>query len=227
MTIEEYFGEWLKVISDKELLKITKNINILYKTKYCSPNYKDIFKVFNITPYKNLHTVMLFNEPYFNNKATGIALGNRKDDINLSTSLDILKEAVIDYTVPHYGLQFDNTLESWCKQGILMLNTSLTVEKNKPGSHNILWKNFMINFIKNLNKYNPGLIWILWGNEAKFFKRYITYGHIIENHSLTYYDQNNIKLDKMFFNNLTNMIKYYFDIKVKWYKEYSKDINDT
>lgn len=62
MSIEEYFGEWMKVIDKEELLKVTKNINTLYKTKKCSPQYKDIFKVFHITPYNNLHTIMVFQD---------------------------------------------------------------------------------------------------------------------------------------------------------------------
>ena len=81
MTLEEYFGDWMKVIDKEELLKVTKNINILYKTKKYSPQYKDIFKAFHITPYNNLHTVMLFQDPYPNNMATGIAVGNRNNEI--------------------------------------------------------------------------------------------------------------------------------------------------
>ena len=50
MTLEEYFGDWMKVIDKEELLKVTKNVYTLYKTKKCSPQYKDIFKVFHVTP---------------------------------------------------------------------------------------------------------------------------------------------------------------------------------
>lgn len=223
MTLEEYFGDWMKVIDKEELLKVTKNINILYKTKKYSPQYKDIFKAFHITPYNNLHTVMLFQDPYPNNMATGIAVGNRSDVINLSPSLEVLKEAAIDYTVPHYGLQFDNTLESWSKQGILMLNTALTVEYGNPGSHSVLWRNFMIKLIKNLNTYNPGLIWVLWGTSAKSFRNYIISGNIIEEYHPAYYARNNLKISRTFFRELKRTIKRQFDVDVKWFHEYGQD----
>lgn len=223
MTLEEYFGDWMKVIDKKELLKVTKNINILYKTKKYSPQYKDIFKAFHITPYNNLHTVMLFQDPYPNNMATGIAIGNRNDIINLSPSLEVLKEAAIDYTVPHYGLQFDNTLESWSKQGILMLNTALTVEYGNPGSHSVLWRNFMIKLIKNLNTYNPGLIWVLWGTSAKSFRNYITSGNIVEEYHPAYYARNNSKISRTFFRELKRTIKRQFDVDVEWFHEYGQD----
>lgn len=223
MTLEEYFGDWMKVIDKEELLKVTKNINILYKTKKYSPQYKDIFKAFHITPYNNLHTVMLFQDPYPNNMATGIAVGNRNDVINLSSSLEVLKEAAIDYTVPHYGLQFDNTLESWSKQGILMLNTALTVEYGNPGSHSVLWRNFMIKLIKNLNTYNPGLIWVLWGTSAKSFRNYITSGNIVEEYHPAYYARNNLKISRTFFRELKRTIKRQFDVDVEWFHEYGQD----
>ena len=223
MTLEEYFGEWMKVIDKEELLKVTKNVNILYKTKRCSPQYKDIFKVFHVTPYNNLHTVMLFQDPYPNNMATGIAVGNRNDAINLSPSLEVLKEAAIDYTVPHYGLHFDNTLESWSKQGILMLNTALTVEYGNPGRHSVLWRNFMIKLIKNLNAYNPGLIWVLWGTSAKSFKNYITLGNIIKEYHPAYYVRNNSKISRTFFRKLKRTIKRQFDIDVEWFHEYGQN----
>lgn len=223
MTLEEYFGDWMKVIDKEELLKVTKNINILYKTKKYSPQYKDIFKAFHITPYNNLHTVMLFQDPYPNNMATGIAIGNRNNVINLSPSLEVLKEAAIDYTVPHYGLQFDNTLESWSKQGILMLNTALTVEYGNPGSHSVLWRNFMIKLIKNLNTYNPGLIWVLWGTSAKSFRNYITSGNIVEEYHPAYYARNNLKISRTFFRELKRTIKRQFDVDVEWFHEYGQD----
>ena len=161
--------------------------------------------------------------PYPNNMATGIAVGNRNDVINLSPSLEVLKEATIDYTVPHYGLQFDNTLESWSKQGILMLNTALTVEYGNPGSHSVLWRNSMIKLIKNLNTYNSGLIWVLWGTSAKSFKNYITSGNIVEEYHPAYYARNNSKISRTFFRELKRTIKRQFDVDVEWFHEYGQD----
>lgn len=83
MTLEEYFGDWLKVIDKQELFKVTKEINTLYKTHQCEPAYNNIFKVFNITPYSELCIVSLSLDPYFQKDvATGIAIGNKKMQLN-------------------------------------------------------------------------------------------------------------------------------------------------
>lgn len=59
MTLEEYFGDWLKVIDKQELLKVVNKVNALYKTQSCEPTYNNIFKAFNITPYNDLKLVMV------------------------------------------------------------------------------------------------------------------------------------------------------------------------
>lgn len=74
---------------------------------------------------------MLGQDPYpQKGVATGILFGNRKevDEDNLS-SLNVVKEAAINFEVPHYCITFDQTLESWAKQGILMINSALTVDE--------------------------------------------------------------------------------------------------
>ena len=222
MTLEEYFGEWMKVIDKEELLKVTKNINILYKTKRCSPQYKDIFKAFHVTPYNNLHTIMVFQDPYPNNMATGIAIGNRNDAISFSPSLEVLKEAAIDYTVPHYGLQFDNTLESWSKQGILMLNTALTVEINRIGSHVMLWRPFISKFLKNLSNYNTGIVYVLFGKQAQTFKPYIReqFNHVFEVEHPAYFARNGRKMPHELFINISNIVEGIYGVPIEWYKEY-------
>lgn len=196
MTLEEYFGDWMKVIDREELLKVTNKLKSIYATKKVhSPKYNNIFKAFSITPYNNLHTIMLFQDPSSN------------DNVINNESLEVLRESIIDYTIPHYGLQNnEDIIEYLSKQGILMLNTSLTVECGKAGSHSVLWKKFMINLIKNLNTYNPGLIWVLWGISAKSFKKYITSGIIINEQHPDYYVRNNLKINSTFFKNLDKMI---------------------
>ena len=64
-------------------------------------------------------------------------------------------------------------LSHWTSEGILMLNTALTVEPHKAGSHTELWKTFTELLIKYLNS-KDNIVWILWGNHAKSFKQFIT-----------------------------------------------------
>lgn len=223
MTLEEAFGDWLKVIDKQLLYKVVKDINILYAKSNCTPEYKDIFKVFKVTPYKNLRCLMLFQDPYPQQGiATGIALGNKKDVKILSPSLEVVKEAVINFEVPHNFITFDQTLEEWSKQGILLLNTALTVEVNKPGSHSIYWRQFIAKLLQNISIANPGLIYVLWGNSAKSFEHNIvktSAGKIIKMLHPSYYARNNSKIPCSFFKELTKLIKYHFGYDVEWYKE--------
>lgn len=130
MTLGEYFGDWIRVIDVNELDKVTKTIGNIRKP--ICPNIPDVFKAFTLCSYNNLKVVMIGQDPYpQKDVATGILFGNRKEvsDEDLSPSLKIVKEAAIDFEIPHNSIIFDQTLESWANQGILMINSALTVEE--------------------------------------------------------------------------------------------------
>jgi uracil-DNA glycosylase len=221
MSLEEYFGDWLKVIDKQELYEVVNKINILYKTQKCEPAYKDIFKVFNITPYNDLCMVWLAQDPYPQlNVPNGIAFGNKISKEQLSPSLQVIKEAVINFEVPHNLITFDPTLEEWSKQGILLLNSSLTVELNKPNSHANIWRSFIKSLLINLSILNPGLIYVLWGSEAKTFRHYIGCTNIV--HTMphpAYYARTNTKIPYKFFTDLKTEVYNKFDKQIEWYKE--------
>lgn len=223
MSLEEYFGDWLKVIDCNELNKVVSAIKRIYSTTSCEPAYNNIFKVFNVTPYNKLCQVWILQDPYpQKGVATGIALGNNINtpDSKLSLSLNIVKESVINLEIPHNCINFDPSLESWSKQGVLLLNSALTVETNKPGSHTLLWKPFIEKLLKNLSIYQPGLIYILWGNNAKALKNWISpVNHIIEMYHPAWYVRNHNKIPSEFFVNLNNLNKKEFDRKIEYFKE--------
>lgn len=223
MTLEEAFGDWLRVIDKELLFKVVKDINVLYANNRCAPEYKDIFKVFKVTPYKDLRCLWLLQDPYPQQGiATGVALGNKKDVKELSPSLEVVKDAVINFEIPHNFITFDPTLEEWSKQGILLLNTALTVQLNKPGSHSVYWRQFIAKLLQNISMDNPGLIYVLWGNSAKSFEHNInkvTAGKIIKMQHPSYYARTNTKIPYSFFTELTRFIKYHFDYDMEWYKE--------
>ena len=222
MNITDYFGDWLKVIDKQELFKVVSKVNEYYKTSRCEPSYHDIFKVFNITPYNDLSIVMLGQDPYFQkNVATGIAFANKKSVTELSPSLQALKEAVINFEVPHNTINFDPSLEEWSKQGVLLLNSALTVEVNRPNSHTVTWRPFIISLLKNLSAINPGLVYVLWGSEAKTFKKYINNSTNIV-YSMphpAYYARTNTKIPHKFFIDLNNVINSKYNKRIIWYKE--------
>ena len=221
MTLEEYFGDWLKVIDKKELFKIIKQINVLYKTHSCEPAYNNIFKAFNVTPYNDLKLVSLAMDPYpQHNISTGICFGNEKSVVKLSPSLEILKEAIIDFEVPHNLITFDPTLEEVSKQGVLLLNSALTVETNKPNSHTYIWRPFISSLLRNLSAYNPGLIYVLWGSVAKSFESFINKNNIVFKMSHpAYYARTNTKIPHSFFVELNNTVYHHFGTRIEWFKE--------
>ena len=156
--------------------------------------------------------------------ATGILFGNNKEvtEENLSPSLKIVKEACINYEVPHKSIIFDQTLESWAKQGILMINSALTVEMNKIGSHVMLWRPFIAKLLKNLSDNNPSIIYVLFGRQAQTFKPYISrkFSHIIEVEHPAYFARTNTKMPNELFSNISTLVKEIYGVPIKWYQEY-------
>ena len=185
MTLDEYFGDWMKVIGRAELNNVMTKVGQEYRRKPICPVQSDVFKAFRLCSLESLKIVMLFQDPYPQKGiATGLALANNSEtlDSELSPSLKVIKEAVINFEIPHNCITFDPTLESWAKQGILMLNSALTVEMNRIGSHVMLWRSFISKFLKNLSNYNTGIVYVLFGKQAQTFKPYIReqFNHIFE-----------------------------------------------
>lgn len=221
MKLNEYFGDWLKVIDINELNKIVKSLNTLYRVKKICPNQIDVFKAFTLCSLHDLKVVFLSQDPYpQKNVATGILFGNKKDT-ELSPSLNIIKEAAINFEIPHKNIIFDPTLESWAKQGILMLNSALTVEMNKVGSHIMLWRPFISKLIQNISKYDTGIVYVLFGSQAQTFIPYIgNNNHIIKIEHPAYYARTHTKMSSELFVNVSNLVKGIYGIPIEWYKEY-------
>ena len=221
MTIEEYFGGWLKVIDNNELIKVINVIKRVEKGRLC-PEYSNIFRAFNLCPYDRCVAVFIGQDPYPQpHIATGILFGNKLDTKELSPSLEVIKECCINYEIPHGPIDFDVTLESWAKQGILMLNSALTCEVNKIGSHVNIWRPFITKLLKNLSEKETGLIYVLFGSQAKTFKPYINknYNNIIETEHPAYYARINQKMPYSVFTNINKLIKENYGTTIKWYQE--------
>ena len=114
MTLDEYFGDWMDVIDTVELRRILSWVSTIDKTTLC-PSSPNIFKAFRACPLKDCKVVFLGQDPYpQQGVATGILFGNSEDtpEHRLSPSLQVVKEAAINYEIPHNRIEFDNTLES-------------------------------------------------------------------------------------------------------------------
>ena len=83
-----------------------------------------------------------------------------------------------DINFPH------GNLENWASQGVLLLNTTLTVRQTKPNSHSVVWKYFTDAIVKYIAENNQDIIFLLWGNHAKMCKKLLTPNQIKKNHFL-------------------------------------------
>ena len=144
-----------------------------YARKIVYPPKKEVFKAFRYTPYSNLKVVILGQDPYHGEgEAEGLSF-SVKDGIRKPPSLvNIFKELQNDlgYDIPKSG-----SLVPWAKQGVLLLNTVLTVIKDQAASHkDIGWEQFTDEVIKIINKKEEPVVFILWGGFARSKKKLIT-----------------------------------------------------
>ena len=221
MTIEEYFKGWYKCIDNNILNSTVRKINEIYKTKPCEPKYSNIFKVFNVTDYNNVKQIWLGMEPYnIPNYATGIAFANPEDTKELSPSLKVLKESLINFEIPHNPIIFDPELRHLTEQGILLLNSALTVERRNPNSHTYLWRDFTSDFLRRFSTYNPGIIYVLWGEVAKSYESCIKNGIIFKEKHPAWYARMNKKIPYDFFSRINDTQEYYYGDRIIWFNEF-------
>lgn len=142
------------------------------------PDYNNIFKAFTFFAPKDCIMVWVGQDPYpQKGVANGILFSNKLKTLpeQLSPSLKIIKNSLLeDLQISEKDFNFDPTLESWVKQGILMINSALTVEMNKIGSHTMIWRPFTKTLLKNLSEYNHNILFVLFGSQAQTFRPYIS-----------------------------------------------------
>ena len=223
MTIDEYFGDWMKVIDRNETMKIMGWLRNINQSTLC-PSIKDVFKVFKLCPYNKCRVIFVGQDPYpQRGVAQGVLFGNSSDtpENKLSPSLQIIKESVINFEIPHNFITFDPTLESWAKQGILMLNSALTTEVGKVGIHTLKWRPFVGSFLKNMSEKNPGIIYVFFGSQAKSLDTYINnnnnYKLFIEHPA--YYARLNKRMPSDIWYTVQKLVYNIYGTSIKWYKE--------
>ena len=232
MTIQEYFGDWCKVIDLTEAERIMKQLS--NSRQVICPRIKNIFRAFTLCSLHDLKTIIIGQDPYsdYRNgeaRATGIAFGNLPETPkeNYSPSLDVLMESVIDFTRPHENIIFDPSLEKWEKQGVLMLNAALSCTLGRPGSHTLLWRPFIKNLLTNLSNYDSGMVYVLMGTEAQSFEHCINpkYNHIIKVRHPSWYIRNHQKMPTDLWYKINEILIAHYGYGIEWYKEY-KFINE-
>lgn len=222
MTAEEYFGDWMKVIDKEELYRIINWLKTVDPSCLC-PALPNVFRAFRMCSLKDCKVIMVSQDPYPQKGiATGILFGNSKDtpDDKLSPSLQIIKECAINYELPHGPIQFDNTLESWAKQGILMINSALTCEVNKVGWHTKVWMPFTSKLIQRISDYDDGLCFVLFGKQAQELEPYIIGTHcIIKVQHPAYFARRNEIMPYSTFTDVNKFLKAQYNKQIEFYKE--------
>lgn len=149
----------------KETLAAVAQERAAGKTVY--PPQPDVFNAFRLTELGQVKVVILGQDPYHGpNQAHGLAFSVRPGITPPPSLVNIYKELQAefsDFTRPQHGF-----LESWAKQGVLLLNTVLTVEAGKAHSHaRFGWETFTDNVIAAINQHREGVVFLLWGSHAQ------------------------------------------------------------
>ena len=144
-----------------------------YKTKKIYPDKYDIFNALHFTPYKDIKVVILGQDPYHGpGQAHGLSFSVNPGVKTPPSLLNIYKELNSDLGcyIPNNGY-----LKKWADQGVLLLNTSLTVRAGEANSHkNIGWQVFTDKIISLVNEKDDPVVFLLWGNNAIKKKELIT-----------------------------------------------------
>ena len=147
-------------------LKIKENLLLAKQNEIIYPPMNLLFNAFELTPFDKTKVIILGQDPYHGqNQAMGLSFSVPKGVRIPPSLINIFKELKMEfgYEIPKSG-----DLTNWAKQGVLLLNSSLSVAANKPNSHSKFgWQIFTDSVIKHLSDKRQNLVFMLWGNYAK------------------------------------------------------------
>ncbi|XXN65876.1 uracil-DNA glycosylase [Enterobacter ludwigii] len=151
-----YFVETLKAVANERAAGVT-----VY------PPQKDVFNAFRLTELGDIKVVILGQDPYHGpNQAHGLAFSVQPGVAIPPSLLNMYKE--LEQDIPGFVRPRHGFLESWATQGVMLLNTVLTVEASKAHSHaRFGWETFTDNVISVINQHREGVIFLLWGSHAQ------------------------------------------------------------
>lgn len=159
--------------------ELTEFVRSEYKTKKIFPPPKDIFKAFDLCPFDKVKVVVIGQDPYHGSgQAHGLCFSVNPNIPAPPSLVNIYKEIHDDLGKP---MPSDGYLESWAKQGVLLLNATLTVIAHKAGSHqNKGWEEFTDSVIRLISEKKEHVVFLLWGSFAQSKSALIDYSkHLI------------------------------------------------
>lgn len=222
---------WQKLINTeiqkKYMVKLKEFVNERRKTVNVLPPPNKVFEAFNLVNFSLLKVIIIGNEPYCNREdCHGLAFSSlsQQTPYPLKNIFDEIFQDVYAGNTGGQKVHYTNDLTQWAEQGVLLLNSCLTVEENTPNSHqNKGWELFIENTIKYINEKSPfKLVYMLWGKQAKQYAKYIDSSkHLIlesEHPGAAKHNQNAWFGNKHFTQANQFISKHYFNIRgiVNW-----------
>lgn len=162
--------KWIEIFNEEEIKQVLQEIKPKLEKEYeeytIYPPKSQLFNAFKMTEFEDVKVVILGQDPYHNpNQAHGLAF-SVENKILPKSLINIFKELKSEY--PEFPLNHSGNLSAWAKQGVLLLNTGLSVRKNQPTSHaDIGWQKFTDLIIEKIAHKSTPVVFILWGNHAK------------------------------------------------------------
>ncbi len=156
-----------KELESLHFQNLYKQLNFEYQNGNCFPKKELLFNALNLCDFANIKVVIIGQDPYHGiGEANGLAF-SVNDGVKIPPSLkNIYTEINLEYQ--QVFMPSSGNLEKWAKQGVLLLNNTLSVAENKPNSHHYLqWNIFTDNIIKNISNQHQNLVFMLWGNFAQ------------------------------------------------------------
>lgn len=217
---KEVFGKWMDFIDESMLLRYRNMLmQCTLNNVPIEPSPERVFSCFKHTKAENLKVVILSQDPYFDGSATGLAFANAADRKVLSPSLKVIKDSVLSLVDSKESPIFDSTLESWAEQGILLLNSALTVRRGEPGSHMKAWKPFIERLLVAISG-KTNACFLLFGKTAWTFKDCIfdnDRGVFMEYHP-AYYARNNTPMPNTIWKNMLEYVQENYGTTLKLYE---------
>jgi uracil-DNA glycosylase len=167
--IKEQVGDWWPVLQpifdSQRFAKLKKELSAEYKSNRCFPVAGNVFRAFDWTQFRDLRVVILGQDPYHNGIATGLAFATNNG--KLSPSLRNIVKELHESHGKDVNPEFDSSLEHWARQGVLLINTSLTVRQKQPNSHKKLWEGFTLEVLKRIRAKHNNIVFVGWGKDAQ------------------------------------------------------------
>lgn len=153
---QDYFKNTIEYVNQRRALGI-----------HVYPPKEDVFNAFKSTPFEQIKVVILGQDPYHGpNQAHGLCFSVKPGIKPPPSLVNIYKELatdIEDFHIPNHGY-----LQAWTQQGVLLLNTVLTVEQGQAHSHKHLgWEHFTDKVIKSISDKAEGVVFLLWGSHAQ------------------------------------------------------------